>query len=90
MSSGRTERAQNGLSGLRGEGDVERGFTSKTPPDDRLLLFPQHNKEDDLWIIVDSAVYDLSRFVDMHPGTPFPFAIFRGRIFDDFRRSRCL
>ncbi|GAA5998683.1 uncharacterized protein JCM10292_007157 [Rhodotorula paludigena] len=28
----------------------------------------KHNKEDDLWIIVDSAVYDLSKFVDLHPG----------------------
>ncbi|KWU43590.1 acyl-CoA dehydrogenase NM domain-like protein [Rhodotorula sp. JG-1b] len=28
----------------------------------------QHNKEDDLWIIIDSAVYDLSKFVDLHPG----------------------
>lgn len=28
----------------------------------------QHNKEDDLWIIIDSYVYDLSDFVDAHPG----------------------
>ncbi|GAA5911500.1 hypothetical protein JCM6882_000519 [Rhodosporidiobolus microsporus] len=28
----------------------------------------KHNKEDDLWLIIDSAVYDLSRFVDLHPG----------------------
>ncbi|GAA6063434.1 hypothetical protein JCM10212_002620 [Sporobolomyces blumeae] len=28
----------------------------------------KHNKEGDLWIIIDSAVYDLSKFVDMHPG----------------------
>ncbi|KAA1465947.1 acyl-CoA dehydrogenase [Dentipellis sp. KUC8613] len=27
-----------------------------------------HNKEGDLWIIVDSKVYDLSRFAKMHPG----------------------
>ncbi|KAF2258527.1 acyl-CoA dehydrogenase family protein [Lojkania enalia] len=27
-----------------------------------------HNKPDDLWIIVDSRVYDLSDFVDAHPG----------------------
>ncbi|KAG2365671.1 acyl-CoA dehydrogenase/oxidase [Suillus spraguei] len=28
----------------------------------------QHNKEGDLWIIIDSKVYDLSRFADLHPG----------------------
>ncbi|GAA6000530.1 hypothetical protein JCM10207_008056 [Rhodosporidiobolus poonsookiae] len=28
----------------------------------------KHNKEGDLWVIIDSAVYDLSRFVDLHPG----------------------
>jgi len=28
----------------------------------------KHNKEGDLWIIVDTVVYDLTKFVDMHPG----------------------
>lgn len=28
----------------------------------------KHNKEGDLWIIVDSIVYDLSKFGAMHPG----------------------
>lgn len=28
----------------------------------------QHNKEGDLWIIVDTAVYDVSDFADLHPG----------------------
>ncbi|KAL6298770.1 acyl-CoA dehydrogenase/oxidase [Sparassis latifolia] len=28
----------------------------------------QHNKPDDLWIIVDSKVYDVTRFKDLHPG----------------------
>jgi len=28
----------------------------------------QHNKEGDIWIIVDAKVYDLSRFAAMHPG----------------------
>jgi alkylation response protein AidB-like acyl-CoA dehydrogenase/predicted heme/steroid binding protein len=27
-----------------------------------------HNKEGDLWCIIDTAVFDLSKFVDMHPG----------------------
>ncbi|TRM68485.1 acyl-CoA dehydrogenase/oxidase [Schizophyllum amplum] len=28
----------------------------------------KHNKEGDLWIIVDAKVFNLSRFADMHPG----------------------
>lgn len=27
-----------------------------------------HNKDGDLWVIIDSKVYDLSRFAQMHPG----------------------
>ncbi|KII96016.1 hypothetical protein PLICRDRAFT_34974 [Plicaturopsis crispa FD-325 SS-3] len=28
----------------------------------------KHNKEGDLWIVIDAKVYDLSRFADLHPG----------------------
>ncbi|KAA1070561.1 hypothetical protein PGT21_015026 [Puccinia graminis f. sp. tritici] len=28
----------------------------------------KHDKEGDLWCIIDTAVYDLSKFVDLHPG----------------------
>ncbi|EAU80545.1 acyl-CoA dehydrogenase [Coprinopsis cinerea okayama7 len=28
----------------------------------------QHNKEGDVWIIVDAKIYDVSRFANMHPG----------------------
>lgn len=28
----------------------------------------QHNKDGDLWVIIDAKVYDLSRFKDLHPG----------------------
>ncbi|KAF5341546.1 hypothetical protein D9758_012578 [Tetrapyrgos nigripes] len=30
----------------------------------------QHNKRGDLWVIIDSEVYDLSKFSDLHPGGP--------------------
>ncbi|KAJ3756525.1 acyl-CoA dehydrogenase/oxidase [Lentinula raphanica] len=30
----------------------------------------KHNKENDLWIVIDSKVFDLSKFVDLHPGGP--------------------
>ncbi|RJE20821.1 Cytochrome b5 [Aspergillus sclerotialis] len=28
----------------------------------------QHNSTDDLWIVIDQNVYDLSNFVEEHPG----------------------
>ncbi|KAI9461547.1 peroxisomal acyl-CoA-dehydrogenase [Lactarius psammicola] len=28
----------------------------------------QHNKDGDLWVIIDAKVYDLSRFANLHPG----------------------
>ncbi|KAI0049781.1 acyl-CoA dehydrogenase NM domain-like protein [Auriscalpium vulgare] len=28
----------------------------------------QHNKDGDLWVIIDAKVYDVTRFKDMHPG----------------------
>ncbi|WVQ78186.1 hypothetical protein IAT38_000269 [Cryptococcus sp. DSM 104549] len=28
----------------------------------------KHNKQGDLWIVIDSIVYDLSKFANMHPG----------------------
>ncbi|KAF9057315.1 peroxisomal acyl-CoA-dehydrogenase [Panaeolus papilionaceus] len=28
----------------------------------------QHNKEGDVWVIIDAKVYDLTRFADLHPG----------------------
>ncbi|KZT73165.1 acyl-CoA dehydrogenase [Daedalea quercina L-15889] len=28
----------------------------------------QHNKEGDLWVVIDSNVYDLTRFRNLHPG----------------------
>ncbi|KAL1706068.1 acyl-CoA dehydrogenase/oxidase [Schizophyllum commune] len=28
----------------------------------------KHNKEGDLWVVIDAKVFDLSRFADLHPG----------------------
>ncbi|KAI6099179.1 acyl-CoA dehydrogenase/oxidase [Pisolithus sp. B1] len=30
----------------------------------------EHNKEGDLWVVIDAKVYDLSRFAHLHPGGP--------------------
>ncbi|CAO3699662.1 unnamed protein product [Rhizopus microsporus] len=39
----------------------------------------KHNSAEDLWIIIDDAVYDLSRFVDLHPGGAFPLIEYAGK-----------
>ncbi|KAF8169507.1 peroxisomal acyl-CoA-dehydrogenase [Pholiota molesta] len=28
----------------------------------------RHNKEDDVWVVIDSKVYDLTKFANLHPG----------------------
>ncbi|KAI0773710.1 acyl-CoA dehydrogenase NM domain-like protein [Fomes fomentarius] len=40
-------------------------MTGKTFTAEEVAL---HNKQGDLWIIVDAKVYDLSKFVNLHPG----------------------
>lgn len=41
-------------------------------PDPQLLFSPkevaQHNTAGDIWVIIDQDVFDLSSFVDEHPG----------------------
>ncbi|KAG1438781.1 hypothetical protein G6F56_012525 [Rhizopus delemar] len=39
----------------------------------------RRSSEDDLWIIIDSSVYDMSRFIDMHPGGAFPIFEYAGK-----------
>lgn len=39
----------------------------------------RHATEGDLWIIIDTVVYDMSRFVDMHPGGAFPILEYAGK-----------
>ncbi|CAO3700831.1 unnamed protein product [Rhizopus stolonifer] len=39
----------------------------------------RHASEEDLWIIIDSAVYDMSRFIDLHPGGAFPILEYAGK-----------
>ncbi|CAO3623845.1 unnamed protein product [Cunninghamella blakesleeana] len=39
----------------------------------------KHNTEGDLWIIIDSEVYDMSNFVELHPGGVFPILELAGK-----------
>lgn len=39
----------------------------------------RHSTEGDLWIIIDTVVYDMSRFIDMHPGGAFPILEYAGK-----------
>lgn len=54
----------------------------------------RHNRPDDLWIVVDDNVYDLSTFGDLHPGGKPPLAWVAGtdatREFFSLHRSTIL
>ncbi|KAI7860955.1 acyl-CoA dehydrogenase/oxidase [Circinella umbellata] len=39
----------------------------------------RHTAEEDIWIIIDNVVYDMSSFIDMHPGGAFPILEFAGK-----------
>ncbi|ORX56265.1 acyl-CoA dehydrogenase NM domain-like protein [Hesseltinella vesiculosa] len=39
----------------------------------------RHTSESDLWIIIDTDIYDLSRFVELHPGGVFPLMQVAGK-----------
>ncbi|KAK0469827.1 peroxisomal acyl-CoA-dehydrogenase [Desarmillaria tabescens] len=43
-------------------------MTSKQPKQLSREEVAKHNKDGDLWIIIDTRVFDVSRFKDMHPG----------------------
>ncbi|KAI9320961.1 acyl-CoA dehydrogenase/oxidase [Dichotomocladium elegans] len=39
----------------------------------------KHAAEDDVWIVIDSVVYDMSNFLDIHPGGVFPIMEYAGK-----------
>ncbi|KAI8876973.1 acyl-CoA dehydrogenase NM domain-like protein [Backusella circina FSU 941] len=39
----------------------------------------RHSSSDDVWIIIDGSVYDLTRFVDLHPGGAQPILEYAGK-----------
>lgn len=48
-------------------------MASKTFKEYTLDEIALHNKEGDVWIIIDSKVYDVSKFANLHPGGPNVF-----------------
>ena len=42
----------------------------------------KHNKEDDCWIIAKNNVYDVSKFINIHPGSKNAIMKHAGKICD--------
>ena len=42
----------------------------------------KHNKEDDCWIIAKNNVYDVSKFINIHPGSKNAILKHAGKICD--------
>lgn len=38
-----------------------------------------HATENDIWIIIDTMVYNMSDFIDLHPGGAFPILEYAGK-----------
>eukprot|EP01083_Nonionella_stella_P096924 272482_1 len=39
-------------------------------PEFDLVEIAKHNKEDDVWVVIHSKVYDVTKFIHDHPGGP--------------------
>lgn len=62
---------RNPAAGPRSNNDKEgsgSGFNEKEVKEYSLDEIKKHNKRDDVWIIVKDRVYDVSEYVDDHPG----------------------
>ena len=52
----------------------------------------EHNTRDDCWIILDDRVYDITRFIDAHPGGVGPVVNMAGKdatdVFANYHAAR--
>nr|ODN93938.1 L-mandelate dehydrogenase [Cryptococcus depauperatus CBS 7841] len=50
-----------------------RGTTITQPSGQKLISFEEvqkHNKPDDCWVVIDGKIYDVTEFLENHPGGP--------------------
>jgi len=38
-----------------------------------------HNKQEDIWVVIDGKVYNLTSYIAMHPGGPEVMAVRAGK-----------